>query len=359
MQLFNTLSLLALASSTLAHRPHAIREHRASKGAIIKAQRASNASLEERSANYHLVKSYHGSTFFKDMMFFTGSDPSHGNVHYVDHDSAHGSGLIGTMDGHAMMRVAPHHSGSHHSVRPSSDISFTEGLIILDNIHMPTGCGTWPAFFTVPIDSNWPEGGEIDIIEGVGGMNRNKYSIHTTAGCKVVEDQMIMHAAKLTGSRNCDAEATSDTGCAISGTQNGDFGVEYNKNHGGVHVLDWNHKTGIRIWFFPRDSIPQDIEDGQPNPSSWPNPRAAWPATHCPPNDFFKSHTATFTNTLCGTWSGSDAVWHGKQPGQHKSCAAHTGHSSCESWLQSGKSNLDNAYWKIKSLKIYQIQRRH
>jgi len=162
----------------------------------------------------------------------------------------------------------------------------------------------------------------------------------------------------LTGSRNCDAEATDDTGCAISGTQDGDFGVQYNRNHGGVHVLDWNQKSGIRIWFFPRGQIPEDIEAGHPNPSNWPNPRAAWPATHCPPDRFFKSHVATFTNTMCGTWAGSDAVWSQKAPGQKQSCAAHTGHKTCESWLKSGKANMDTAYWKIKSLKIYQIQRR-
>ncbi|KAK0522057.1 hypothetical protein OC834_004002 [Tilletia horrida] len=355
MQLISTLSIFALASSALAFRAPGFRDHKASKGAILEAQRAANSSLEERSPKYHLIKSYHGKTFFKDMHFFTGSDPSHGSVHYVDHDEAHSSGLIGTMDGHAMMRVAPHHSGTHRSVRPSTDISFTGGLLVLDSLNMPTGCGTWPAWFTVPLDSNWPEGGEIDIIEGVGGMNRNKYSIHTTAGCKVIEGQMIMHAAELTGSRNCDAEATDDTGCAVSGLENGDFGVEYNKNHGGVHVLDWSN-SGIRIWFFPRHSIPQDLEDGHPKPHTWPNPRASWPSTHCPPDEFFKSHVATFTNTLCGTWASG--VWHQKAPGQHKSCAAHTGHSSCESWLRSGKANMDDAYWKIKSLKIYQTHRR-
>ncbi|KAK0551718.1 hypothetical protein OC846_001923 [Tilletia horrida] len=359
MQLFPTLALVALAtSSSLAYRSPGAKDHKASKAAILEAQRAANASLDERSAHYKLVKSYHGNTFFKDMHYFTGHDPSHGSVHYVDHNEAHSSGLIGMMDGHAMMRVAPHHSGTHRSVRPSSDVSFTEGLLILDNLHMPTGCGTWPSFFTVPLDSNWPAGGEIDVIEGVGGMNRNKYSIHTTSGCRVVESQMVMHAAQLTGGQNCDAEATDDTGCAISGTQNGDFGVDYNRNHGGVHVLDWNSNTGIRIWFFPRNNIPQDIQDGHPNPASWPNPRASWPATHCHMDSHFYNHVATFTNTLCGTWAGSSAVWHGKQPGQSKSCAAHTGHNSCESWLRSGNANMENAYWKIKSLKIYQIHRR-
>lgn len=34
----------------------------------------------------------------------------------------------------------------------------------MDSVHMPTGCGTWPAFWSN--GPNWPDGGEIDIVEG-------------------------------------------------------------------------------------------------------------------------------------------------------------------------------------------------
>lgn len=35
----------------------------------------------------------------------------------------------------------------------------------MDSVHMPTGCATWPAFWSN--GPNWPAGGEIDIVEGV------------------------------------------------------------------------------------------------------------------------------------------------------------------------------------------------
>ena len=41
------------------------------------------------------------------------------------------------------------------SVRLTSKKSYDSGLVILDLAHMPVGCGTWPAFWTV--GPNWPD----------------------------------------------------------------------------------------------------------------------------------------------------------------------------------------------------------
>lgn len=51
------------------------------------------------------------------------------------------------------------------SVRITSQFTYTGGLVIMDSVHMPTGCGTWPSFFSN--GPNWPAGGEIDIVEGM------------------------------------------------------------------------------------------------------------------------------------------------------------------------------------------------
>ena len=56
-------------------------------------------------------------------------------------------------------------SDGRDSNRISSKQAFDESVVILDLEHMPYGCATWPAFWTVSRKGPWPTGGEIDIIE--------------------------------------------------------------------------------------------------------------------------------------------------------------------------------------------------
>jgi len=53
------------------------------------------------------------------------------------------------------------------SIRISSRKAYDEGIFVLDLAHMPAGCATWPAFWTLSQAGPWPNGGEIDIIEGM------------------------------------------------------------------------------------------------------------------------------------------------------------------------------------------------
>ena len=52
------------------------------------------------------------------------------------------------------------------SIRITSEATYNEALIVLDLVHMPHGCATWPAFWTFSAAGPWPTGGEVDIIEG-------------------------------------------------------------------------------------------------------------------------------------------------------------------------------------------------
>ncbi|KAG9034099.1 hypothetical protein FS837_002287 [Tulasnella sp. UAMH 9824] len=53
-------------------------------------------------------------------------------------------------------------------------------MIKLDVRHMPTGCGTWTAFWTNSNNNTWPTGGEIDIIEAVNDVGLNASVLHTS-----------------------------------------------------------------------------------------------------------------------------------------------------------------------------------
>ena len=52
------------------------------------------------------------------------------------------------------------------SVRIRSNKAYDEAIVVLDLQHMPEGCATWPAFWSLSQQGPWPNGGEIDIIEG-------------------------------------------------------------------------------------------------------------------------------------------------------------------------------------------------
>jgi hypothetical protein len=110
------------------------------------------------------------------------------------------------------------------------------GLAILDAVHMPYGCGTWPAWWTTDVP-NWPHNGEIDILEGVNGYVRNQASLHTAVGCTISND--YGSTGTLAASTNCAAEETGNMGCGQVSTQSNSYGKPFNDNGGGVYASEF------------------------------------------------------------------------------------------------------------------------
>ena len=122
---------------------------------------------------YKLDTQYQGSSFFDGWDFFTGDDPTHGFVNYVDKSTAQSKGYISSSQNATNVYIGCDHSETvstssrgRNSVRISSQKRWNTGLFIIELTHMPTGCGTWPAFWLLG-DCSWPQCGEIDIIEGI------------------------------------------------------------------------------------------------------------------------------------------------------------------------------------------------
>lgn len=104
-----------------------------------------------------------GNNFFSAFNFFTGGDPTHGFVQYVDQGTAQSKNLAYVQNGQVIMKadnstVTPN---GRPSVRITSNAAYNHGLFLLDVEHMPFGCGTWPAYWMV--GSNWPNNGEVDV----------------------------------------------------------------------------------------------------------------------------------------------------------------------------------------------------
>lgn len=111
-----------------------------------------------------LQNTYQGSNFFDQFDFFTGSDPTHGFVQYVDRATATSKKYVSVQNNQAVIKpdTTSTTTTGRQSVRLVSKTSYNaNGLYILDAEHMPVGCGTWPAYWMV--GPNWPNSGEIDV----------------------------------------------------------------------------------------------------------------------------------------------------------------------------------------------------
>lgn len=106
------------------------------------------------------------------------------------------------------------------------------------------------------------------MLEGVNLQWFNHYALHTTPTC-VQSGQW--QSGKIETS-NCDNNAAgqfSGQGCGGNAANSfGTYGFNWNQQGGGVYAVDWR-KEGIRIWAFPRKSIPADILSGNPTTNGW------------------------------------------------------------------------------------------
>ncbi|KAJ7456513.1 concanavalin A-like lectin/glucanase domain-containing protein [Mycena latifolia] len=314
-----------------------------------------SAASATASSVWHLTQSYSGSDFFDGWDFWDTSDPTHGVVDYVSQADGEAAGLVDiNSDGNAVMRVETTATVAsvRKSIRITTKQSFTGGLVIMDSVHMPTGCATWPAFWSN--GPNWPIGGEIDIVEGVNDYTNNQATIHTGPGCSLPSDDPAVLGASATavlGGTDCAAATSGNAGCGMRSPSDVSFGAAFNGNGGGVYAMRWD-SNGISVFFFERSSIPSDITNEAPQPKTWGLPMAHWPATDCDPWKFFYTHVAIFDTTLCGDWAGS--AWSSSgTPGQEQSCATRTGYSTCEAFVQASGSSFQEAYWEVKSVKFY------
>jgi len=295
-----------------------------------------------------LSRTYTGSDFINDFSFFTGSDPTGSSTDpsaaaYMSQSAAQSQGLAWVnSQGHFGLSVDSTHTYSGSSKRPSVRISSKQsidyGLLILDAVHLPYGKGTWPAFWLVGADGNWPYSGEIDIYEGVGTSVQNTVSYHTSTGCSY--DTSVSQTGSLNTAvgTNCNGLANNDEACGNVDPSTTSFGSGANSVGGGVYALEWTSDF-IKIWHFNRNAVPSDITNGAPNTGGWPTPVTVLSNKNCDIDSHFGPQNIVFNIELCGTWEG--AVFSG-------------GPQACLEYVQQNPSAFTTAYFEIVSLKYYQ-----
>ncbi|KLJ09395.1 endo-1,3(4)-beta-glucanase [Blastomyces silverae] len=295
-------------------------------------------------AAYTLIDDYTAKNFLQTFEFFSGDDPTHGYVNYLDRAAAHSQGLLSTADNVIYMGVDSTNVASgrgRSSIRVTSKKAYDNGLIIADIEHMPGGiCGTWPAFWT--FGPNWPNNGEIDIIEGVHKQASNLVAMHTTSGCRII------NSGNFTGTLltpNCDVNAPGqppNAGCTISSSDSTSYGRGFNANGGGVYAMEIT-ASAVTVWFFPRNAIPEDIHAATPYPASWPRPMAQFKGA-CDIAAHIKLQKIVFDTTFCGDWAGN--VWSTSR------CASKA--PTCQEFVQHNPTAFKQAYWRVKYVRTFE-----
>ncbi|KAI9440561.1 glycoside hydrolase family 16 protein [Lactarius indigo] len=246
--------------------------------ASVRARHTRNARDKQarNPKQYNLVDHYSAQNFMDESLwsYFTGVDPTGGQTNYL--------------------------------VRITSTKTYNGGLFIADFAAMAHGCAVWPAYWSV--GENWPDGGEIDIIEGVNLKSMNQYTLHTGQGSDCV---LVKNPPTTSGSVPYTGNG-SNMGCPLLDTKNTSFGHGFNMAGGGVFAHLWDD-AGLKIWHFERQSIPQDIQQGQPDPSSWPTPVAFWSSLGCDFASHLHDHRLVINTALGGGWAmlieKPDATW--------------------------------------------------
>ncbi|KAJ8591346.1 glycoside hydrolase family 16 protein [Rhizopogon salebrosus TDB-379] len=296
---------------------------------------------------YTLKENIVGEGFYDSFTFQAIPDPTNGRVTYVDQTTAQNLNLTYASKDTFIMRaddttvLTPSGPG-RNSVRIQSNNQYTQHVVVFDMQHMPEGCGTWPAVWETD-GSNWPYGGEVDIVEGVNNVEPNQSTLHTSPNCSMPASISQLGTPVLT---NCDTAATENAGCGVQLTEDyNSFGPGFNSIGGGWYAMERTNDY-IKVWFWERGNIfaPFDATHGAwiIDTSLWGTPAANFPNTDCDLESHFDANNIIINLTFCGDWAGNSAVY------SSSGCP-----SDCVSYVDDNPTAFSNAYFQFSSINVY------
>ncbi|KAJ7599036.1 glycoside hydrolase family 16 protein [Mycena floridula] len=297
-------------------------------------------ALLAHSATYQRTANIVGSGFNNAFNYQAISDPTHGRVNYVDAGTAASQNLTFASSNSFILRsdfkkTLSASGPGRNSVRLQSNKQYTTSVLVFNARHFPEGCGTWPAIWTVGAD--WPNQGEIDIMEGVNNQGPNQ------VGCTMPSSRSELGTPLL---NNCDVAATSNSGCGVKFVDTRSYGSVFNSNGGGWYAMERTN-SGIKVWFWSRaaGTVPADVSAGGTsiNTANWGTPSASFPSTSCNIASKFGPHNIIINLTFCGDWAGQSSIY------SASGCP-----STCVDYVNNNPSAFSNAYFDFASLNIYE-----
>ncbi|KAJ2929630.1 hypothetical protein H1R20_g7464, partial [Candolleomyces eurysporus] len=295
---------------------------------------------------YHLRDNVVGGAFFDAFEWQAIEDPTHGRVQYVDQQTARKLNLTYASRNSFVLRaddrtVLNPLGPGRASVRIRTKKTYTTHVAVFDLRHIPQGCGTWPAIWETD-EVNWPNAGEVDIVEGVNDQVPNASTLHTGPGCTMPDSGRTQTGTN--GQLDCDAAVNGNTGCGVTYPTLESYGPLFNRNGGGWYAVERNDES-IRVWFWPRNSgsVPPDVRYGGAVvvTDSWGVPAAHFPNTQCDLRRHFGDHNIIINLTLCGDWAGSVYGQSG--------CP-----STCVDFVNNNPAAFREAYFDFAALRVYQ-----
>ncbi|THU85086.1 hypothetical protein K435DRAFT_783462 [Dendrothele bispora CBS 962.96] len=298
---------------------------------------------------YVPLREYSGQSFFDGWDYYGNVDnTTWGNVTYVDEMTAMNQDLTFVNgNGHAIIRVdnttnianAP--LVNRNTIKITSKDAYPIGsLILIDTYHIPYGCSVWPSFWTLGINAEWPQAGEIDVIEAINNLQQNQMALHTVPGCNL----QVNTDSGQTG-RTVDTDCSTGTGCLVQETKPNSFGSGFANTGGGVFALQMD-VSGIYMWFWSRPDVPPSIAGANSTStldlSDWGAPSAAYPAAGCDISKYFQAQQLVIDTTLCGDWAGVPDIYASTCP---NTCISNV--------IGNGNPVYNNAYWDIGYVRTY------
>lgn len=189
---------------------------------------------------------------------------------------------------------------------------------------------------------HWPNGGEVDIIEGANMAYNNLMSAHTSAGCSLLPPSQ---PALFTGTEDYTDCSNTAYGCNfVAPTSDmSSYGTDFNAVGGGVYALQWTDDA-IQIWHFSRNAIPVDIVTKTPDPTGWGPPQARFGGSGCDVDRHFDDMSIVLNIDFCGTYAGN--LW-----ASDTQCFTYA--ATCEEWVGNNPAMLTELYWEVNYIDVY------
>jgi hypothetical protein len=198
-------------------------------------------------------------------------DLTHGITKYINAADPKVNELVKMQDGKLQLwveQVKPVASdNSVKSIRVKSSgfvqgASQNSGIIVFSVSHCPCGDGIWPALWAVGPD--WPNGGEIDVMEGCnsGALFPTAHTVPPDTP-NIKNKLGLYNTSTLHTSSGCNSCGKDEyVGCPQYFERSETFGVDFNKA-GGVYMCLLDTSGDVKILFFKKDGLPTILKDNK------------------------------------------------------------------------------------------------